>query len=247
MDKNYYGSLCTEMYEILHAQPPQDELEFYLSYAKIGQKLFEPLCGNGRFMIPFIEKGFDIIGADLSNEMLDVFKKKMPSANVVQCDIEAFNTEERFDYIFIPSGSVSLFTDIEVCKRILVKMKNLLSHGGKFVFAVDTIVTKCPDDEDYKVNVSVKTKQGFDLVLKGKNFFDKASKTQYSPSVYELWNGERLLQSEKMDFQIHLYEFGEMEEYLHEAGFNSVKTYSTYNKDIATDNNANMFLFECTV
>lgn len=33
-EKNYYGNLCTEMYEILHAEAPQDELNFYLSYAE---------------------------------------------------------------------------------------------------------------------------------------------------------------------------------------------------------------------
>lgn len=32
--RNYYGSLCTEMYEILHKEAPQEELEFYLSYAE---------------------------------------------------------------------------------------------------------------------------------------------------------------------------------------------------------------------
>ena len=31
--KNYYGSLCTELYEILHKDAPQEELDFYLSYA----------------------------------------------------------------------------------------------------------------------------------------------------------------------------------------------------------------------
>ena len=30
MIKNYYGSLCTEMYEILHKEAPQDELLFFL-------------------------------------------------------------------------------------------------------------------------------------------------------------------------------------------------------------------------
>ena len=30
--KNYYGNLCTEMYEILHKDAPSDELSFYLSY-----------------------------------------------------------------------------------------------------------------------------------------------------------------------------------------------------------------------
>ena len=33
---NYYGSLCTELYEILHKEAPEDELNFYLSYAKQG-------------------------------------------------------------------------------------------------------------------------------------------------------------------------------------------------------------------
>ena len=42
--KNYYGSLCTEMYEILHEKAPQDELNFYLSYAEKGKKILEPLC-----------------------------------------------------------------------------------------------------------------------------------------------------------------------------------------------------------
>ena len=54
-EKNYYGNLCTEMYEILHAEAPQDELNFYLSYAEKGKKILEPLCGSGRFLGPFVE------------------------------------------------------------------------------------------------------------------------------------------------------------------------------------------------
>ena len=38
LKQNYYGSLCTEMYEILHEQAPQDELDFYLSYAERARK-----------------------------------------------------------------------------------------------------------------------------------------------------------------------------------------------------------------
>ena len=71
LKQNYYGSLCTEMYEILHEQVPKDELNFYLSYAEKGMKILEPLCGSGRFMIPFIQQGFDITGIDLSKKMLD--------------------------------------------------------------------------------------------------------------------------------------------------------------------------------
>ena len=68
---NYYGSLCTEMYELLHSQAPQDELAFYLSYAHPGDRVLELLCGSGRFLVPFVQRGFDITGVDLSQEMLE--------------------------------------------------------------------------------------------------------------------------------------------------------------------------------
>ncbi len=58
--QNYYGSLCTEMYEILHRQAPKEELDFYVSYAKKEQKILEALCGSGRFLVPFMKQGFDI-------------------------------------------------------------------------------------------------------------------------------------------------------------------------------------------
>ena len=39
-------------------------------------------------------------------------------------------------------------------------MKALLHQGGKFVFAVDTVACRSlKNDEDYKVSVSVKTKE----------------------------------------------------------------------------------------
>lgn len=243
--KNYYGSLCTEMYEILHEKAPQDELNFYLSYAEKGKKILEPLCGSGRFLIPFMERGFDICGMDLSSEMLEKLKQKNPNADVVHADILEYSSTQLYDYIFISSGSVSLFTDIDLCKKILEKLKRMLAPNGKFVFAVDTVADRCPDNDNYKTSISVKTKEGFDLVLKSKNYYEEESQTQFSPSIYELYNEATLLQSEPMDFQLHLYRFGEMEAYLKEIGFKTVTTYSSFQKEIATGNQNEMFLYEC--
>lgn len=245
--QNYYGSLCTEMYELLHETAPQDELDFYLSYAKKGKRILEPLCGSGRFLIPFMERGFDISGVDLSAEMLGKLKQKAPQAQVMQADITEYSSEAMFDYIFISSGSVSLFTDISVCKQILRSLKELLAPQGKLVFAVDTIADRCPDGDDYKTAVAVKTKEGLDLVLKSKNHYDEQSQTQFSPSVYELYNGGRLLQSEPMDFQTHLYRFGEMEQILREIGFTAISVYSSFDKKAAQDDQCEMFLYECSL
>ena len=167
-EQNHYGSLCTEMYEILHEQAPQDELSFYLSYAEKGKRILEPLCGSGRFLVPFLERGFDISGMDSSEEMLAKLKRKAPNATVMQADIVHYAVRERFDYIFIPSGSVSLFTDMGMCRRVMRKMKELLVPGGKFVFAVDTVFDRCDESGEFKAIASVKTKEGHDLVLERK-------------------------------------------------------------------------------
>ena len=245
--KNYYGNLCTEMYEILHDKAPQDELDFYLSYAEKDKKILEIMCGSGRFLVPFLEYGYNIRGVDFSVEMLEKLKLKAPEANVEYADIAEYTTNEQFDYIFISSGSVSLFTDMNLCQKILKKIKGLLSPAGKFVFAVDTIAAKCLDNDDYEMSVSVKMKNGFDLVLKTKNYFDVQQQIQFSPGIYELYDRDKLLKSEHMDFQTHLYKFGEMENYLREAGFTEIKTYSSFEKEIAIDDCCDMFLFECNL
>lgn len=245
--KNYYGNLCTEMYEILHDKAPQDELDFYLSYAEKNKKILEIMCGSGRFLVPFLEYGYNIRGVDFSVEMLEKLKLKAPEADVEYADIAEYTTNEQFDYIFISSGSVSLFTDMNLCQKILKKIKGLLAPAGKFVFAVDTIAAKCLDNDDYATSVSVKMKNGFDLVLKTKNYFDVQQQVQFSPGIYELYDRDKLLKSEHMDFQTHLYKFGEMENYLREAGFTEIKTYSSFEKEIAIDDCCDMFLFECNL
>ena len=44
----------------------------------VGKKILEPLCGSRRFLVSFIERGFDISRMDLSEEMLKKLKQKKP-------------------------------------------------------------------------------------------------------------------------------------------------------------------------
>ena len=136
--------------------------------------------------------------------------------------------------------------NFEKIKRNADTKRHLLKKDGRFIFAVDTIADKCPNNSDYKTSISVKTKEGYELILKGKNYYDEKTHTQYSPSIYELYDGAKLLQQEKMDFQTHLYELGEIEPYLREIGFTKLNVYSSYDKKIAENNLTEMFLYECS-
>ena len=47
-------------------------------------------CGNGNYLVPFAEKGFDMIGADISPTGLNISRRRLASAtmpvSLVQCD-----------------------------------------------------------------------------------------------------------------------------------------------------------------
>lgn len=125
--------------------------------------------------------------------MLNKLKQKAPNARPIQADIVEYPFKEQYDYIFISSGSVSLFTDIKLCKKILEKLKNMLLPKGKLVFAVDTVAHMCPNDRDYKTTASVKTKEVFNQVLKSKNYYDEQNQTQFSPAIYFLFFVKNLI------------------------------------------------------
>ena len=65
MVENTYSMLCTQVYELSKPIPPKDAYAFYRNYAQVANGLIlEPMCGTGRFLLPLLEDGFDVHGAD---------------------------------------------------------------------------------------------------------------------------------------------------------------------------------------
>lgn len=242
--QNYYGSLCTEMYEKLHGKAPENELEFYLSYAAPGMRVLEPLCGSGRFLIPFARRGFDITGIDLSKEMLDKLEEKSPGAKTLLADLTRCPHIGPFDYIFVPSGSMSLFTNDEACRQALTAIRAMMAPDGVFVFSVDT-VNSIRHSKEPVLDACVDMGRGRTLTLKSTYDFDEKARVLLAPGLYELKEGDSLLLSETMDFRIRLYEVGEMERILGEVGFSSVRAYSSFDKEENPSNDCDCFIYEC--
>lgn len=245
--KNYYGKLCTETYEVLHAAAPEDELAFYLSYAREGDRILEPMCGSGRFLVPFMERGFDITGVDLSEEMLSALHRKAPRARVYKGDILEFDSDAPYDYIFISSGSFSLFTDAQIADKVLMKLRSLLAAGGKMLIAAESMVGARSGDGSYRLVSAMPLDDGGELRFSSMDRYDANTQTLYSPDRYELYRDGRLVESEWMDFQIRLYRFGELERRLERAGFVNVATYRSFDKQPAEGDMDEMFLYECSV
>lgn len=54
-----YLSLCTQFYDLIRPEPPEDAYAFYRSYVSnaVGS-ILEPMCGTGRFLLPLLHYFF---------------------------------------------------------------------------------------------------------------------------------------------------------------------------------------------
>jgi SAM-dependent methyltransferase len=222
---DYYGELCTKVYESDKSLAGEKELEFYLSFVKDKtMKVLEPMCGNGRILIPFMEKGIDIEGFDISEEMLKVCKQKAEQLNLTPTvfyeKIEDFKSDKKYDLILIPFGSFSLLPD-ELVGRGLDNLKAVLKDEGKILL---TTIRRYKGIENVPEWVETNRKQ-FDqetIVEYKIVHFDETTSMLNMQLKYEASTGEQIVKTEIMDFPMRLYNPGEFENILKSKGFQNV-------------------------
>ena len=115
-----------------------DMLEFYRrQVARYGQPVLELACGTGRLTIPLAEDGVDIMGLDLSTQMLELAERKAQERHLripfVQGDVRAFELGRKFKFIFIPAQSLSHLHQREELEDCFACVRRHLAEGGRFL------------------------------------------------------------------------------------------------------------------
>ncbi len=221
----YYGELCTQIYEKDKSIADGKELEFFLSFVTDKKmKVLEPMCGNGRMLIPFMEKGIDIEGFDISEEMLRVCKLKGQNLNlnpnIYYGKIEEFKNGKNYDLILIPFGSFSLLPD-ELAKESLANMKTLLKDNGKLLLTVMTNTGTVKEIPDW-IETNRHYLDSKEIIEYKKVNYDRTSKMLNTKLKYQLVKDGQVEKSEIMDFPIRIYESGEFENILKNNGFDEI-------------------------
>lgn len=221
----YYGELCTQIYEKDKSIADGKELEFFLSFVTDKKmKVLEPMCGNGRMLIPFMEKGIDIEGFDISEEMLRVCKLKCQNLNlnpnIYYGKIEEFKNGKNYDLILIPFGSFSLLPD-ELAKESLANMKTLLKDKGKLLLTVMTNTGTVKEIPDW-IETNRHYVESKEIIEYKKVNYDRTSKMLNTKLKYQLVKDGQIEKSEIMDFPIRIYEPGEFDNILKNNGFDEI-------------------------
>ena len=103
---------------------------------KPGQRVLDIACGNGRHLLYFNSQGYEVFGADLSLDLLEIANSpERLSGKVVRHDMRwpAFK-QRSFDAVFSIFTSFGYFESDAEHLSLLYEINKLLRDDGKFFF-----------------------------------------------------------------------------------------------------------------
>jgi ubiquinone/menaquinone biosynthesis C-methylase UbiE len=132
--------------EITNYQGLAHDIARYKEIAETqGKAVLEVCCGSGRVAIPLAKSGFAVTAVDISEGLLDQFKKKLSceSAEVrtkvklVHQDATTLNLETKnFDSVIVAFNSLLCIPDFEGQCKTLSAIANHLSPKGKLMLDI---------------------------------------------------------------------------------------------------------------
>lgn len=105
-----------------------------------GKLLLDAACGTGRLTRRFAEFGFDVIGVDVSAEMLNKAMQK-PNANIqyIRQDLTALDLFGTVDAAVMALDSFNHLNGAEAAEKVLERISFFMNDGGILAFDANTV------------------------------------------------------------------------------------------------------------
>ncbi len=118
--------------------------EFYEAVIPRSKTLLDLCCGTGQLSVYFLEKGYQVVGIDLSNGMLNHARKNaLPfmvagQARFVQGDVSNFKLDESFGLVVSTFDAINHLPDLRALEGCFCSTFYVLNDGGYFIFDLNT-------------------------------------------------------------------------------------------------------------
>jgi hypothetical protein len=246
---NSYKTLCTEFYDIDKPNAPEEALNFYLHYAEQANgPILEPMSGSGRFLIPLLERQYDIDGLDASPYMLGACQERCRNKGLTPVLYEQFldqlELSRQYSLVMIPAGSFCLITEDLQIKESLQRIYALMLPCAKFVLEIERLISK-PTDLGLWGGRWVERSDGAKILISWLSHYDEAERVSHSIHRHELIKDGQLLKTEYEDFDLRLYDPEEFRTLLEAAGFKEIKILKAHQFQ-APDETDESIIFECS-
>ncbi len=145
-DPRLYGARWADDYDEWHTGLMDDKGAVdALSSLAGGGPVLEFGAGTGRLTVPLAERGLDVVGVDISTDMLAKLRAKSSAVTTVEADMTTVRLEREFAVAFIAFNSVFV---LGTQRQQVDLFRNAAAHlrpGGRFV--LETVVIRSQGDD----------------------------------------------------------------------------------------------------
>jgi SAM-dependent methyltransferase len=102
--------------------------------------LLDVACGTGQLALWFVERGYSVLGIDLSEHVLHHARERAKNyvdvgrARFVVADATSFSVEESFGLATSLGNLVNLLAEVDDVRRCFERVRSVVTEGGTFVF-----------------------------------------------------------------------------------------------------------------
>jgi SAM-dependent methyltransferase len=147
------ANIYHEMYQ--HVFDYDREFEFYDTILKKNDcnKILEIGCGSGMLARRFIVNGYEYLGLDLFNEMLEIARLEVKTDKFIQCDMRNISFLKQFDAVLITGRSISYVIENKGIIDTLKGISESLVDNGLLVFGVFEANGIFDNFDDFEQNI----------------------------------------------------------------------------------------------
>ncbi|WP_153722837.1 class I SAM-dependent methyltransferase [Sporosarcina cascadiensis] len=252
MSFSYYGELCTEVYDVTKPVGHSfgNEISYYKErLADSKGRILEAMVGSGRVMIPLLEAGFRIEGADYSQDMLALCRKRCKERKLTptlyEADLLNLSLPHEYSAIIIPAGSFQLIEKREDAVKVLKNLYEHLLPGGKLM--LDLFLPEFSFEQTGKFSGTslFSLPNGDTITLEEKLMeADLFNQQKISHLKYEKWREGRLIQTELQRFALRWYGVEEFRLVLQSIGFTDITVSADFQYGTPPSNHKQTYTFE---
>lgn len=214
-----YGSFAT-VYDTFMDNVPYDEWagryeEILKQYGISDGILLDLGCGTGNMTLRFSEKGYDMIGIDLSMDMLEIAREKSEGKEILylEQDMREFELYGTVKAVLCVCDSINYILNQEEVEKVFSLVDNYLDPGGIFIFDFNT---------DYKyremIGNQVIAEDRDEVSFIWDNYYDEESCiNEYELSIFVQEKEDLYRKYQELHYQKG-YTLDEMKEALEKAG-----------------------------
>ena len=206
-------------------------------------KLLELACGTGIQSILFKQAGFDVTGLDLSEDMLDLARKRAKSAHLsipfVQGNMLDLSQAGKYDLVTCYSDSICYMADEVEVGDVFKQVYDCLNEDGVFIFDVHSTYQTDTVFPSYSYHENAE-----DFAMVWDTYEDEAPHSVVHELTFFLQDEDGRFTRYDEVHEERTYEVLTYDILLEQAGFKSFKLYADFEDKEPTETSRRWF-FVC--